>query len=287
MKGKPILEQACPSGAVAIRPTDAKGNAAMDDPVTGTPSSDGKPGEFTPDWSGGGDRKNANSLAELAYDRIEELLVHLVLKPGAYLQVSDLQELVGLGRSPVLEATRRLDRDTLLRIMPRRGLRVAPIDLARERRLLRLRRDLERFVVELAAEHATALHRNQMARLVARLVAERETRNVREFNRLDRLLDRLVLLAAAEPFIEHSLRPLRTLFRRTGFVYHSFIGRMDAYATNVDVHVSLLRAIVAGDGQGAIAASDALMGFMDRIFDPLQQQIDPGLLDASLEPIDV
>ncbi|MCB9960070.1 MAG: GntR family transcriptional regulator [Rhodospirillaceae bacterium] len=231
-------------------------------------------------------RKGTTSLAELAYDRIEELLVHLTIKPGAYLQISDLQEMVRLGRSPVLEATRRFAHDTLMRILPRRGLHVAPIDLARERRLLRLRRDMERFVVELAAERATTLHRSQMARLTQRLTAERTTGNVPEFNRLDRLLDRVVLLAAAEPFIAYSLRPLRTLVRRTGYVYLTRIGEIGDFAENVDVHIDLLKAIAAGQVKEAIAASDALIDFNDRTFEPLQHLVEPALLDASLDPID-
>src|SRR5262249_22463215 len=97
-------------------------------------------------------RSNRVNLFELAYQRIEGLLVDCALKPGRYLTMQDLQRLTGFGRTPVHHAVNRLAADTLIRILPRHGLQIAPIDLARERMLLDLRRDIERFVIRLATE---------------------------------------------------------------------------------------------------------------------------------------
>ena len=44
-----------------------------------------------------------------------------------------------------------------------------------------------------------------------------------EFNRLDRRIDQLFVAAAGEPFLEHTLRPLHTIFRRIGWIYHSWV----------------------------------------------------------------
>lgn len=234
----------------------------------------------------GGARDDGSSLSDLAYDRIEELFIRLELRPGAYLSLTDLQGMVGLGRSPVHEATRHLARDTHILILPRRGLRVAPIDLVRERRLLELRRKMERFVVGLAAERATAVHRSQMTRIATRLEGRRDSLDLAEFNRLDRILDRLVVTAAGEPFIEHSLRPLRTMFRRIGFVYLTELGQAACHRTNNELHGAVASAIAAGQIDEAILASDALIDFVDRMFEPMQREIDPALLDTTLDVLD-
>ena len=91
---------------------------------------------------------------ELAYERIEQMLVNCQLKPGRFMAMQDLQELVHFGRTPVLQAVSRLAADTLVIVRPRHGVQIAPIDLARERGLLPLRRDTERFVIRLAAERS-------------------------------------------------------------------------------------------------------------------------------------
>jgi DNA-binding GntR family transcriptional regulator len=83
--------------------------------------------------------------------------------------------------------------------------------------LLQLRRDLERFAVRLAAEKSSPTHRNQLL-LVARVLRERrEDMTAGEFNTLNRRIDKLILIAAAEPFLEHTMRPLHTIFRRIVF----------------------------------------------------------------------
>ncbi|WP_292312633.1 GntR family transcriptional regulator, partial [Marivivens sp.] len=133
--------------------------------------------------------------------------------------MQELQDLTGLGRTPVHNAVNRLAADTLLVIVPRHGLRVAPIDLARERMLLQLRRDIERFVVKLAIERASLSHRNQMLHIERALKDRRETLTLDEFNQLDRRIDQILLSAANEPFLEHTLRPLHTIFRRIGFIH--------------------------------------------------------------------
>src|SRR5262245_48421909 len=86
-------------------------------------------------------RRNRVNLVELAYERIEALIVNCKLRPGRLLAMQDLQEMTGLGRTPIHQAVSRLASDTLIVVRPRHGLQIAPIDLARERILLKLRRD--------------------------------------------------------------------------------------------------------------------------------------------------
>ena len=103
-------------------------------------------------------RRNRVNFFELAYQRIEDLLVNCELKPGRFLTVQELQTVTGFGRTPVHNAVNQFAADTLIIIRPRHGLQIAPIDLARERLLLGLRRDIERFVVKLATERASLSH---------------------------------------------------------------------------------------------------------------------------------
>ena len=93
-------------------------------------------------------------------------------------------------------AVNLLAADTLILIRPRHGLQIAPIDLARERLLLGLRRDMERFVIRLAAERASLSHRNQMLHIERLLRERRSTLSIDEFNKLDRRIDALILSAS-------------------------------------------------------------------------------------------
>ena len=222
---------------------------------------------------------------EIAYDRIEEAIVTCALKPGRTLSLGDLQRLTGLGRTPVHQAATRFAEDTLIVVHPRQGLQIAPIDLARERVLLALRGDLERFVIRLATERASASHRNQMRHLQRALRDRRADMDVDAFNLLDRKLDRLLLSAAGEAFLEHALRPLRTMSRRIGWLAVSQLAAPRALTTTIDCHLAILDAVANRHLGSAIAASDQLIGFADSMFDAMEREIDPSLLDCSIEPI--
>ncbi|MET4802351.1 GntR family transcriptional regulator [Bradyrhizobium sp. LB11.1] len=230
-------------------------------------------------------RRNRVNFFELAYQKIEDLLINCELRPGQFLTMLELQHITGLGRTPVHHAVNRLSADTLIIIRPRHGLQVAPIDLARERMLLGLRRDMERFVVRLAADRASLSHRNQALHIERLLRERRATLTLDEFNSLDRRIDALILDAGGEPFLAHTMRPLHTLYRRIGFIHHRCIpGHADLSGT-IDRHLAILNAIANRRVDAAMEASDALIDFMDSMFMEMETGIDPRLLDCSIEPL--
>jgi len=230
-------------------------------------------------------RRNRVNLFKLAYERIEDLIVKCELKPGSFLTMQDLQEMTGFGRTPVHQAVNQLAADTLIVVHPRHGLQIAPIDLARERVLLQLRRDIERFVVRLAAERSGPSHRNQIMHLTRTLRDQREKMTIGEFNVFDRRIDGIILNAAGETFLEHTLRPLHTIFRRIGWIYHTRTASGDSFDRTIDCHLAVLDAIGSRRIDAAIVAADALTDFVDQMFGAMEREIDPALLDCGLESL--
>jgi DNA-binding GntR family transcriptional regulator len=230
-------------------------------------------------------RRNRVSLVDLAYERIEELIINCELKPGQFLAIQDLLKITGLSRMPVHQAVSRLADDTLVLVRPRHGVQIAPIDLARERMLLHLRRDIERFVIRLAAERSGSSQRNQFLHMERLLRERREAMTITEFNMLDRRINKLILGAAGEQFLEHTLRPLHTIFRRIGWIYHTQNNNNVGLHATIDCHLGIINAVANRHIDEAVAASDQLITFVDSMFDAMEREIDPSLLDCSLEPL--
>lgn len=233
----------------------------------------------------GSPRRQVN-LSDLAYARIEELLVCCELKPGRFLATHDLQTLTGLGRTPVHQAVNRLATDTLVIVSPRHGIQIAPIDLTRERLLLQLRRDVERFVIRLAAERSGASQRNQMLHIKRHLIERGMEMTMQQFNVADRRIDQLFLTAAHQPFVESSLRPLHTIFRRVSWIYHRHMANNVRLQDAVDLHIAVIDGVASGDVDAAISASERLMDFVDSMLDVLEREVAPTLLDCSLDSFD-
>jgi DNA-binding GntR family transcriptional regulator len=228
-------------------------------------------------------RRSRTNLSELAYDRLEEMIVSCRLRPGLFLSIQDLQEQMEIGRTPIHQAVSRLAADTLITIRPRHGLQITAIDLTRERTLLPLRRDLERFVVRLAAERARSSHRQQLAQLSRQLQRSGRRMTIREFNQLDRQIDQLLIDAAGEAFLAHTLRPLHTLFRRIGYIYHRWVHPQEGMDRTLSSHLAIIEAVAAGRVKDAVASSDQLIAFGAAMLDQLSTTANPLLFDCNLE----
>lgn len=94
--------------------------------------------------------------SDFAYARIRALVTGGALSPQAPLSERALAERVGLGRTPVREALKRLARDGLVQVVPMRGtfLRVPGADEVRE--IYEVRLALEGMAAELAAERGAS-----------------------------------------------------------------------------------------------------------------------------------
>ncbi len=68
------------------------------------------------------------SQTTLAYEKLEELIVTLQLKPGSSHSENSLQQLIGIGRTPVRESLQRLSREGLVEILPRKGIKITRVD---------------------------------------------------------------------------------------------------------------------------------------------------------------
>src|SRR5205823_5940125 len=91
------------------------------------------------------------------------------------------------------------------------------------------------------------------------------------FNVVDRKVDQLIMAAAGEPFVEHTLRPLHTIFRRIGWLHHTHIARGQNLQDSIDCHVALLDAVANRHVDKALAAVDDLIGFGARFARDLPQ----------------
>lgn len=94
-------------------------------------------------------------MADLAYERIRNLVLGDGLAPGVRLGQVELAERFGISRTPVREALRRLAGEGLVEFHSNRGFRVADIGLEAVLRRLEVRKILEPGIARLAAERRT------------------------------------------------------------------------------------------------------------------------------------
>lgn len=197
------------------------------------------------------------SLAEQAYDALEERLVTLAWPPAAVLQERELVDAVGIGRTPVREAVQRLAGQGLLRIMPRKGLMVMPLQRSGLAQVIEARRVIERMLVVKAAERADRDQRESL-RLLATQFGRAGDRLDR-FMQLDRTLDALLGQACGNAWLVAALAPLHAHCRRLWYLRHADLDLAQA----AEWHRELAEAVARGDGSGAIRVLNGIIAALE------------------------
>jgi DNA-binding GntR family transcriptional regulator len=199
------------------------------------------------------------SLAQQAYERLEEKLVTLQLPPGALVSEGELIEMIGIGRTPVREAIQRLANQELLQVIPRKGLLVTPVSRTGMLHILETRKPLERLVVHRAALNARDDQRSALSAIAREMALVHE--NLEDFLRLDFELDTLVDACASNPFATAALAPFRSHSRRFWYFHRKQVKLVDAIGS----HATLARLIARRDPAGAEKASDATIAVLERL----------------------
>lgn len=197
------------------------------------------------------------TLADQAYKQIEEAIVTLQLAPGSIVSETELVELIGIGRTPTREAIQRLARDRLIRVLPKRGLLVAPLDLMGQMKLLEVRRQVEGLIIRLATKRASDEHRRAFAQLDAEFREIAFANDGLGFVRCDREFNELCITAAQNEYVEDAMRPLMGLSRRFWLFHHQQCGTdLPPLAL---LHADTAAAMAIGDEEGGQRVFEELL----------------------------
>lgn len=94
------------------------------------------------------------TIAQQVYDRLRRDVLTGSLEPGHWIRELDIADAIGVSRTPVREAVRRLAQDGLLEVAPNRGVRVAVVSTTHVDDVYEVRELVEGLAARRAAERA-------------------------------------------------------------------------------------------------------------------------------------
>jgi DNA-binding GntR family transcriptional regulator len=205
-----------------------------------------------------------SSLAEKAYYAIRERIVSLELRPGAVIDERALTESLGIGRTPVREALRRLAQERLVEVYPRRGMFVTTVEARDLAGLCEVRETLESQACRLAARRATAEDIASLQALIEEL-DRHDAVDQRALMALDERVHRAIYAAAHNPFLAATLEEYYVLALR---IWHLALDRTSELESAVHSHRPLLEAILEGDAGEAARIMRKHVGNFERAMRP-------------------
>lgn len=201
-----------------------------------------------------------SSLAKRAYEQLERMIVMLDLPPGLTLSEVSLSRRLGIGRTPIREAIKRLEREELIVVLPRRGIMVSEINFEQYLKLLEVRGHLELLVARTAAKRATQRQRQEMRELADRIESAAAAGDGRWFMTGTWEFHGLPVAATHNESLASAIQLFHGRSRRFWFAYYERYADLPEAAR---VHAERLRAIAAGDPDAAEAATRVVMDYLE------------------------
>lgn len=192
------------------------------------------------------------SLArEDIYRTLKQWIVDLQLAPDELIRDQELAAQLGVSRTPVREALRRLEDEGLVVTSFHKWTKVAPSDAAEMAHLYPAVAALEAMAVELALSHVSASDLAQLDTLNKDLALAIQQSDVEQAAELDRQFHELIVQKSKNTEIEKLLGTLRPRIKRLELAH---FGNTLIAKQSVKEHKAIVSALRRGDAKSAADA---------------------------------
>lgn len=191
--------------------------------------------------------KNGVSRSEHAYSSLRAAIHGGRFKPGDRMAEVELATMLGISRTPIRDALKRLESDGLLVAAPRRGLIVAELDQQQVSELYAVRDVLEGLAARLAAQHASPAEIAAMRDLLRRQERTRSG-DTATLARLNRQFHDVIYRAARNRYLADLLNAFESSLTLLPGTTYSAAGRAVSALTE---HTDMVRAIERHDAARA------------------------------------
>ncbi len=191
------------------------------------------------------------SSGSAAYAKLLELLRSGVFAPGDRLREEEVGEALGLSRTPIREALRRLEQDGIVEHRPRLGAVIRSLSYTEVVELYEMRLVLERTAAEMAAKHGSDAEFDTLDALNDRIASERDAPSIGAAINQDFHL--CLYRAARNRFLLEAARGLNNSLLLLGPSTYTDEGRIDVV---VSQHSEIIAALRSREAASAGAAAE-------------------------------
>jgi DNA-binding GntR family transcriptional regulator len=169
---------------------------------------------------------NYKPLREIVFEGLREAIISGRLAPGERLMETQLAEEMGVSRTPVREAIRKLELEGFVVMMPRKGAYVAGLSLKEISDVFEIRGALEELAAELAAERITDEELEELEALLLEIGRRMEKNDLDAVVKADVEFHDVLFRGARNTRLSQMVSYLREQIHRYRTTSLSYPGRM-------------------------------------------------------------
>lgn len=187
-------------------------------------------------------------LRDVVFNTLRQAILKGELVPGERLMEKQLAERMGVSRTPIREAIRKLELEGLVIMVPRKGAEVAKITEKDIRDVLEVRATLEALAVRLACEKMDSAGQERLIKLRDEFAKAAMNHDVAKVIQKDVEFHDEIFNATNNDKLIHIVNNLREQIYRFRVKY---ISRMQDYSMLVSEHEAIVSSILSKDKEKA------------------------------------
>lgn len=191
-------------------------------------------------------------LRDVVFNTLRQAILTGELKPGERLMEIHLANKLGVSRTPIREAIRKLELEGLVTMIPRRGAEVAQITEKSMNDVLEVRRALDALCVELACERITQEDTERLRLACEAFENAVRTGDIKKIARADVELHDIIVQATGNQRLVQLINNLSEQMYRYRFEY---IKDSTQHQRLIDEHRMIYESIVKKDKEAASQAA--------------------------------
>lgn len=185
-------------------------------------------------------------LRELVLEAIREAIINGTLKPRERLMEIQLAEELGVSRTPIREALRKLEIEGFIVMVPRKGAYVADLSFKDIADVFEIRSALEGLAAGLAAERITDEELEEMERLLIEKAEAIAANDIEKLVVVDTKFHDAIYKASRNESLTNIINNLREQIQRFRATTLAYPGRMKE---SLDEHRGIVEALQSRDVQ--------------------------------------
>lgn len=191
-------------------------------------------------------------IRDSVFSTLRNAILDGKLKPGERLVERDIAEKLGISRTPVREAIRKLEIERLVTHIPRKGVVVSEFTKEDVAEIMAIRTVLEGLICNLAAAKIKGRDLDRLDHILKQIAEEHGKENYKKVNQLHDRFHDIIYKAAESPRLYEQLNTLREYIHKFAQVAYTKPGRIEQALIE---HAEIVRALGQHDCEKAEKAA--------------------------------
>ncbi|MCI5885237.1 MAG: GntR family transcriptional regulator [Clostridiales bacterium] len=198
------------------------------------------------------DIQNHRPLREIVYEELKAQILKGDIKPGTRMMEVELAEVLGVSRTPVREAIRKLEKEGLVKIEPRRGAYASELSVKDMVDILEVRQSMEGLAAYYCAQRINDEQKEQLRDYALAFNEAVEEGVYEDMISYDTKFHHLIVECCDNDILVHMVEQLQELVLRFRYLYYSDFKRAEQMPAE---HHEIFEAVASGDAERAREAA--------------------------------